>query len=288
MFQEKYNNSSYWMDIHKNFAGTLRAVGWPNLSEEFNKLKYLSESNSFLALMDQVIEDKKACEILEVGVGIGFWTAMKYEYGRKKGVSMNITALDISPAALAEVKEKFPAINILEADLKSVDVDANRGQYDLVTAIMVLLHLTDIESYFHSLDFCANSVKEGGYFILYEPLLNKHYSPFISIEYETFTGNSIPREFNAVDNILQNRGLKKCVVIPGASWLLNSPIQANSKLAYKFKSAVWILLAKLMYGDDKLTRIFSKILLSFDRVLKGKDSDSGTFVLYKKKMGANA
>lgn len=286
MLPEKYDNSSYWVDIHHNYSGSLRAVGWPTLSEEYNKLKYYSESESFLKAMDRAVEGKNACSVLEVGVGIGYWTALQYEYGRKKGMDVHVTALDISDAALTLVKEKFPDVEAVQADLKLVDVDARNGRHDLVTAIMVLLHLTDVEDYMHALAFCARSVKEGGVLMIYEPLLHRHYSPFNSIEYDAFAGNSIPRSLSMIDNILRNNGMSKYCVLPGASWILNSPIQANSKFAFGLKQAVWRLLAKLVFGSDRMTRIFSGFVVFLDRMFKTESADSGTFVLYKKQSGA--
>lgn len=282
MFQEDYDNSTYWIDIHKDFHGALRAVGWPTLSEEFNKLKYHSEQASFLETLDSVIHKGSSTSILEIGVGIGYWTALQMEYCRRKGTACRVTALDISPVALKFVKEKFSEIDTIVADLKTIDVDQCREQHELVTAIMVLLHLTDIEAYKHALTFCAHSVKKGGHFILYEPLLDRNYSPFNSIDYNSFTGNSIPRNANLVDNILQNLGLRKALVVPGASWLLNSPIQSDSKLAFWIKQRTWLLLTRFIFKSDKMTATLSRPLLALDRALKKRYPDSGTFVLYEK------
>jgi 2-polyprenyl-3-methyl-5-hydroxy-6-metoxy-1,4-benzoquinol methylase len=282
MFQEKYDNSLYWLDIHKDYAGTLRAVGWPTLCEEFNKLKYISESDSFLTVLNRSVGEDKKMAVLEVGVGIGYWTSLLDEYCRRREVRPVMTALDISAAALALVKEKFPEIETLQADLKKVNINSNTVQYDLVTAVMVLLHLTDIEDYLHALKFCAQSVKAGGYFVLYEPLLQKNYSPFISIKYDVFSGNSIPRNASEVDNVLKNAGMEKCFVFPGASWLLNSPIQASSRMAYLFKWLVWNAMARLVFKSDRLTRLLSGPLLSLDKYFKASNPDSGTFALYRK------
>jgi len=285
MLHEKYENSSYWVGIHQKYSGTLRAVGWPNLSEEFNKLKYYSESASFVTVMDQFILNTNNYNVLEVGVGIGYWTALQEKYCQTRGINMRVTALDISPVALTQVKDQFPGISTVLADLKTIDVDASKNQYDLVMAIMVLLHLTDVEDYLHALKFCAHSVKEGGYLILYEPFLDKHYSPFMSIECDAFVGNSIPRSFMMVDDVLRNNGLCKSFVLPGASWLLNSPIQANSKLNFKIKRAIWSILAKCIFGSARLTSVFSKLLFTLDKFFKKSNSDSGTFVLYNKQTG---
>ncbi len=282
MLQEKYDNSSYWVDIHQNFTGTLRAVGWPTLSEEFNKLKYLSESESFLLALERALGAAKAADVLEIGVGIGFFTALQAKYCEKQGIKSAVTALDISPEALSLVKEKFPGIRTMQADLKTIDLDACAKQYDLVTAIMVLLHLTDINDYIHALTFCARSVKDGGHLLIYEPLINRDYSPFNSIEYDRYAGNSIPRPSSLVDNVLIGAGLTKSHVLPGASWLLNSPIQANSTLAFKFKHLIWVALVKLVFRSDKRTGLLSRFLVAVDRMLKRSSGDSGTFVLYKK------
>ena len=44
---DDYENSHSWLGLHESFYDSLRSVGWPDLSESFNELKYKSESEGF-------------------------------------------------------------------------------------------------------------------------------------------------------------------------------------------------------------------------------------------------
>jgi hypothetical protein len=64
-----YDNSSYWIHLHKELPGALRSVGWPGLSEEYNKLKYRSESESVIEVLDAFLarSGKKEISVLDIG-----------------------------------------------------------------------------------------------------------------------------------------------------------------------------------------------------------------------------
>lgn len=281
MSEIRYDNSTYWKDIHKEYAGTLRAVGWPTLCEEFNRLKYWSEAEAFASILDG-IQPKAGVSILEVGVGIGFWTSLKQRIFGSRGRAARVTVLDISREALDQVKSKFPAVSTVEADLKTVPLDRFAGQFNLVTAIMVLLHLTDIESYFRALKFCARSVGDDGYLLLYEPLIFRNFTPYGSQAFDSFGDNSTPRPLIIIDNVMHNEGFSRVTLRPGASWLLNSPIQSDSAMGFSMRSFVWNSLIRLVYRSDRQTRMLSRTLLAADKHLKAGGGYSGSFVLYRR------
>lgn len=287
MFETDYENRSYWQGIHKEYSGTLRAVGWPTLSEEFNRLKYVSEAESITSVFDSILTTDDF-SILEVGVGIGFWTDLKRRYFQARGATPRITALDLSTDALELVRKKFPDVSTAQADLTAIPLDSFGRRFDLVTAIMVLLHLTDMEGYLHALKFCARSVSDGGHLLIYEPLLFKNYTPFGSQAFDAHEHNSMPRSLSMVDNVLHNEGFSRVRLTPGASWLLNSPIQAHSALGYRFKRMTWNLVVRALYRSERRTAFFAPILFALDRLQKGGGSDSGSFALYRRVAGTNA
>ena len=282
MNKQQYNNKSYWIDLHESFSGSLRAVGWPSLSEAFNQLKYESESEGFIKALSLAAANKDSIRFLEVGVGIGFWTGLTKTYASKSGIALDFSALDISADALALVRERYPDVTCIEADLTKLDGQSVVERYDIVTAIMVLLHLTNFDDYQNALRFCAESVKAGGMLIIYEPLLIRNYSPFLSERFSGFQGNSYTQVKFHIDNILHNLGFEEVASMPGASWVLNAPIQAGSKAGYLVKHIIWLALYGLIYKSETLTKALQAPLLQLDALFKKKHGDSGTFVVYRK------
>lgn len=118
-----YDNSVYWAGIHEDFIGLLRAVAWPGLCKEFNKLKYHSKQASFSDMLNRVTVTGKPMNILGGGVGIELWTALQMEHFRRRDMVYRTTTLDISPVALELVKKGFPDVDAVAADLKPIEID---------------------------------------------------------------------------------------------------------------------------------------------------------------------
>jgi len=131
----KYDTESYWKSLHKQWAGRLRSVGHPWLSEEFNQLKYPSESAAFLVSLEEMrsgLPERKTLSILDVGVGTGYWTGVSANWCSKAGLQVDASAVDISEVALESVKSNFPSVETCLQDLRSVDVDMFSNTFDLV------------------------------------------------------------------------------------------------------------------------------------------------------------
>ena len=112
-----YENSEYWRTLHGRCTGSLRAVGWPTLSESFNEAKYLSETESFLHALELCpLSSRSPLHLLEIGIGIGFWTSLLIE--RLSKFDFHVTGLDISKDALAVVRTRFPDVELEQADLR--------------------------------------------------------------------------------------------------------------------------------------------------------------------------
>jgi SAM-dependent methyltransferase len=281
MKKDIYNNRAYWLGLHKSFSGSLRSVGWPDLSEEFNVLKYKSESEAFYHSISLSMSGKRSASVLEIGAGIGFWTNLTLAFAAQNKIQLDLSVLDISPEALDLIRNRFPDVTCIHSDLTSIKKSVIK-KYDIVTAIMVLLHLTDFDEYLKALNFCAASVRGGGHLIIYEPLLLRNYSPFISNKFNQFKGNSVTHVKFQIDNILSNLGFKEVAMMSGSSWLLNSPIQSGSKYEFLLKKYIWKFLARSFFKSDKLTRAIGYVFSSIDSLLKRKNGDSGSFVVYLK------
>ena len=105
-----YDNTQYWTELHRRLTGQLVAVGYPNLSERFNELKYQSEAETLMSVLQEIVTAPPSeWRILDVGAGTGYWTCLVDDYLRNQRLSPAITALDISAQALETVKTRLPA-----------------------------------------------------------------------------------------------------------------------------------------------------------------------------------
>lgn len=275
-----YENSEYWRALHEHFTGSLKAVGWPTLCESFNEAKYLSESESFLeALKFCPLTSKSPMRLLEIGIGIGFWTSLLVE--RLSKFDFHMTGLDISKDALAVVRARFPDVQLEQADLRSVNPNHFLRQFDLVTALMVLLHLTVPSEFDNALRFAARSVRQGGTLLLYEPAITEAYSPWLAVEMAE--GNSLARRIDAYDEPLEQEGLRRVAMLPGASWVLNSPIGAGNKVNYRLRQVIWRGLSRTAFRFDWPSKLITPLVLRIDAALKdGSGPGSGKFLVYRR------
>ena len=276
----RYNNDTYWKELHGRFNGRLKAVGWPSLSESFNEAKYLSETQSFLdALEFCPLTSKSPVRLLEIGIGIGFWTSLLLE--RLSKFDFHMTGLDISKDALAVVRARFPDVELEQADLRTVNPDHFLYRFDLVTALMVLLHLTVPSEFDNGLRFAARSVRRGGTLLLYEPAITETYSPWFAGKMAE--GNSLARRIDAYDEALEQEGMKRVAILPGASWVLNSPIEAGNEFNYRLRRTIWSGLAQTAFRFEWPSKLLSPLVLRIDAALKGGPGPgSGKFLVYRR------
>ena len=280
----KYDNETYWKGLHGCFSGSLKAVGWPSLSEAFNAAKYASESESFLKVLEFCsVTPESPVRILEIGVGIGFWTGLLVK--RLSGFDFSLTGLDISEDALAVMRQRFPDVELEQADLRTVDQDRFFHRFDLVTALMVLLHLTVPSEFDNALRFAARSVRPGGTLLLYEPAITEPYSPWLT---RKLAGdNSLARSLDAYDEPLAQEGLRRVAMLPGASWALNSPIEAGTQISFRLRQTAWRALCQGVYRFEWPTAWLSPLALRFDAMLKRRPgTGSGKFLVYRRLVDA--
>ncbi len=267
-----YDNQPYWTSLHEKLKGEFRAVGHPFLSEELNRLKYESEAKTVLTSLKQIVDEFKQINrtelsILDVGAGYGYWTAFIYEVLSQNGFRVGASALDISPDALDVLKQRLPYVRPIHADLKTIAADKEDASYDLVSACYCFHHLTRAHDFLNAIQFAAHSVKKSGFLLIMDPVLTRPFSKADTLDFPTFQGNGIPRHLYFVDDVLAQLGMKRCLLLPAVSFLLNGNIEAPDMLSYYATTVIWKLLCRLD-RIDRFTQTTAGIFRSVDSVLK--------------------
>ncbi len=288
-----YDNQSYWIGLHEKFKGGFRAVGHPFLSESLNQLKYESEARTFLSGLEKIIDAFKQMgrtelSLLDVGAGYGYWTALAYESLSHNGFKVNTSALDISTDALNVLKERLPYVNPIGADLKTIAPDQEKESCDFVFSCYCLHHLTRTHDFLNALQFTAQSVKQGGFLLIMDPILTMPFSKADTHDFRSFRGNGIPRHLYFLDDVLAEHGMRRCLILPAVSFLLNENIEASNKLSYYTMLFIWKLICRLDRADG-LVQKTAGIFRSIDIVLKRRRlAFSSSVCVYQKVEPDNA
>ena len=272
----QYHSENYWNRLHSNYQGSLKAVGQTGLSLAYNDAKYRSENATFINLVSAIPVQPET--VLELGVGTGFWTQQMFNLW---GHSIKVTGIDVSGLAIEDLGNRLPEVRGIVGNLGTMSADSFSGQFDCVTAIMVFLHITDDSQFLNALRLAARSVKKGGTLVIYEPMLSRNASPFRNPGYGS--AHNTLRERLTFDSQLKIEGLRCIKKIDGSTWLLNSPIEANSMIFYGLMNAVWFFLSSSVYRLNRFMKVLTPALLKIDMFFKEKMlGRSGTFTLYQK------
>jgi SAM-dependent methyltransferase len=279
------SNASYWSSMHRTYPAQVRGVGHPWLSEAFNRLKYESETETLLVALAQCLgmfSTTKSLTFLDVGAGNGYWTCLISEWLRANGKDVKASALDFSEEALVELQRRFPSIETLCYDLKTVSADSFESKFDLVTAFYCLHHLVRVHGFLNALAFCARSVRKGGFLLIMDPLLCRRYSSFDAFDFVAWTGNGIPRHLYLLDDLLLGHGFARLLMMPAVSFLFNGPIESNGWIRLTIMKAIWHFLQQIG-ASQSLTMRLAKIIAQGDRWLKRRQlSFSSSLCIYRK------
>lgn len=282
-----YDNQSYWTSLHENLKGELKAVGHPFLSESMNRLKYESETETILIGLKKILDafrqaDRTRLSILDVGAGYGYWTGLVYDLFSKNGFSLNALALDISEEALDVIQKRLPQVHCVSADLKIIAPDQSKESYDFVFSCYCLHHLTRANDFLNAIQFVGQSVNKGGFLLIMDPILTMPFSRADTLDFQSFRGNGIPRHLYFVDDILAGFGLRRILVLPAVSFILNENIEAPDRLSFYTMMAIWKLLCRL----DRVNGLVEKtsgIFKYADSVLKSQGlAYSSSVCVYQK------
>ncbi len=142
---------------------SLRTVGLRRLGARFNEWAYRVRREVFLRLVEDVVPDLPHARVLDVGSGTGFYL----DRWRELGVA-EVTGLDLTDAAADRLREKYPTLEVVRADVGAPLDEApalKSGRYDVVSAMDVLFHIVDDEAYGRALRNVHDLLAPGGLFV---------------------------------------------------------------------------------------------------------------------------
>lgn len=153
-------SQDYWDSLHGEHPGELTAVGYAALGEGFNREAYRRlRLPALRRLLHRNCVAPRA--LLEAGVGTGAYAALWRELGVTQWVGV-----DISPLAIAHLRERFSGGEFHVIDLARPEGALEGRCFDVVAAIDVLYHIVDDAQFEVALGWLGKRVGEQGYLVV--------------------------------------------------------------------------------------------------------------------------
>lgn len=154
-----YKPKTFWNDLLSN-SFDLKGVGHYRLSNEENLKMYEEKKKILSAEMEKCgIVISPDTNIIEIGIGVGYWTDHFNSFGVK-----NYTGNDIAEISVINLQKKYPGYKFIQGDISEIRLPEN--SFDLGVMIDVTQHITDDERFASAMDNLWNSLKPGAQLII--------------------------------------------------------------------------------------------------------------------------
>jgi len=170
--KEKYNSKIFWEERFSKKLD-LTTVGQIGLGYVYNSWLYRARFHAMRRALRKLSLDISQKSLIDIGVGCGAWIP----FWQKHSI-LKIVGIDITSASICALKKKYPQFVFIEGDISSQSQIAEGEDFDIVTAIDVLFHITDDKSFSSALLNISKLVKDGGWVIMSDSFCSRPWGPF--------------------------------------------------------------------------------------------------------------
>lgn len=159
-------NRDFWQDrLSQDWSET--GVGYRALGKQFNMWMYRLRREVFLREIRESPIDPASSRVFDIGSGTGFYVRLWKELG-----AAEITGSDITAAAVANLRERFPEHEFHEFDATDPQLPVPEGSFDVVNAMDILFHITDDAGHDQAIRNAWRLLRPGGWFVFSENFLH--------------------------------------------------------------------------------------------------------------------
>ncbi|MCC6864726.1 MAG: class I SAM-dependent methyltransferase [Ignavibacteria bacterium] len=166
-----YKPKTFWNELLSN-SFDLKGVGHYRMSNEENLKMYEEKKIILQKEMGKAgITITPEMNLVEIGIGVGFWTDYFNSLGAK-----NYTGNDIAEISVIKMQERYPQYNFLQGDISEIRL--HEDKFDLGVMIDVTQHITEDERFNTAMDNLWKSLKSGAKLIItmWDPKKNVYLS----------------------------------------------------------------------------------------------------------------
>lgn len=147
---------------------TETGVGYRALGRSFNEWMYRVRQEVFAERVGALAVDWSRMHVLDVGSGTGFYIHAWQQLG-----AVTVTGCDLTEAAVVRLRERFPGLRFERVDIAEPQGVFGEAEFDAVSCMDVLFHITDDDRYAAAVKSIAHLVRSGGYFVFSENFLHR-------------------------------------------------------------------------------------------------------------------
>ncbi len=230
---------SYW-EGRLSDAYSLDGVGWQGLGEPFNRWMYRVRRRLFLSRMRPLVKGR-APDVLDVGSGTGFYVERWLELG-----AGSVTGSDLTATAVERLGERFPALEFRRLDLSEPGARVDGRDFDAISAMDVLFHITDDDAYGRAIANLAAMLRPGGLLVLTENFLHGE-----ALRSE----RQASRTLATIEGLVRANGLEPVSRRP-VFFLMNGPADSDSRVL----RSTWGLTTRLLTRRPALGNVLGPLL----------------------------
>jgi SAM-dependent methyltransferase len=247
-----YEPDEYWSNLLADEA-TARTVGYANLPVSFNVHAHRAGRRAVDRALARTGFDPAGASVLDVGAGAGLWI----DYWLSRGA--NVVAVDLTNASVEALRMRFPGVRVERADIAGELPDV--GPVDVISAMNVLLHVTDDAAFARALHNLAAALQCDGLLVALEPVLVRGWHG------PSFAGASATaRPLAQWRNALAAVGLEIVELLP-ATLLLASAVDTKSPRTLRALWLYWNALSKAIGLGERRGDVVGRVLGVMDRLL---------------------
>lgn len=235
----KYEPEGYWEErLSKNFS--LGGVGYSGLGLEYNKWLYKARLRALTRILKIGRIDPHGKDLLDIGVGTGFYV----DYWKKRGIK-SATGVDITEKSTSRLRAKYPEYEFIKADISSKQLPLLNRKFDIITTFDVLFHIVEEDKFNQALDNIANLSHRDTKILVTDSFLKESRTPVFH-EYD--------RTMDRYKEALGKAGIKPVVIVP-VFYFMNNPIDMCSiknKFMKKMLPLTWSAITRICDLSNRL------------------------------------
>ena len=252
-----YAPQEYWNELLDQEADE-RAVAYPHLALALNRAMYDAEQDQVTRLLEaHGLAEGPPGRVLDIGAGTGIWI----DFWNRRGAQA-LTGVDLAPGAVEALRRRYPDAAFSVVDIGTANPGLE-GPFDLISAMSVLLHITDDERWRRALRTIGGLLAPGGHALVIEPLVvHSWWGPSFGPE-----ANSKARLLAEWEPALADAGLELVERRP-ATVLLANVVDTRNRWAFAALGAYWEVLSRGIGPRERPGRLVAPVLAALDRPLR--------------------